>query len=88
MNKYTLKITYIDVLLGDMNTILTNNETGESIEERWCCQDGVWILEAAWSTDGGNQPGLFETLDENGERTDEILTELSNTPAGEMEIEA
>lgn len=86
--KYTLKITFIDVLLGNMNTLLTNNETGESIEEKWWCEDGIWIIEDWWRTDGGEQPGLYETLDENGERTDEILTELANTPAGEMEIEA
>lgn len=88
MSKYTIKITFLDIALGNMNTKLTNNETGESIEEKWWCEDGCWILEDWWRTNGDTQLGLFITLDENDERTDAILTELANTPDGEMEIEA
>lgn len=84
MNTYTIKITARDGR-DRINTLLTNNETGESREEQWERLENCWIWQDGWG-DIGN--GLYQTLYVNCERTDAILTELEASYSEQMEFEA
>ena len=69
----------------NINTILTNIETGESREEQWERVDGEWIWQDGW---GDAVNGLYQVLNENNARTDELLTEVESNFYGEVEFEA
>lgn len=86
MTKYILTATYRDS--SSMSTMLTNTETDFCYEEIWTKTADSWEWENGWSTDGGDQDSLWQTLGENTELTDSMLTELFNSYHGEIEFEA
>ena len=86
MNKYAIKITARYEQNG-INTLLTNTLTGHSIEESWTREGNEWIWKDGWTTDGGNQPGLYSVLNEDDEKTDYLLSALELNCSGEITFE-
>lgn len=85
MTKYSIKrVAYCGN--DSLNTVLTD-EAGNSREERWTREDGIWIYQDGWTCSGMHH-GLYEVLRENDSRCDEILNEVMDGYDGLVEFEA
>ena len=81
--KYELKLVAQNGS-DSINTILTNLETGESIEEQWGREEGYWIWKNGW---GDADNGFYQVLFENDEQVDRILSECESSFTGTIEFE-
>lgn len=75
MKKYVLELVYIGN--NSISTIITDINNGCSREEIWIKnEDDKWGWENGW-TSTGMFNGLYQILNGNDERTDEMLNEVA-----------